>query len=377
MRQLRENQQSLVPIWGPHQHTRELQMVSAILDDHAEIAQWVHRDLVGERDASRGRCGLSGDQVLRIALLKQIHGLSYRELEFHLQDSDAFRAFVGLGFEERPSFQTLQSNVRRTRPPTWEAIHRVLITSARDEGIDRGEVIRTDTTVVESNIHEPADSDLLWDCVRVMTRLLKRIAKQEPRLGRAFPNRTRRARRRAYLLRFDRRRIDVEWTYRDLIHVTEEVREAAAGVLGKAKRSPALAELRDLLPRVAQVIDQARRRVLEGEKVPSEEKIVSIFEPHTDIIVKGSRDVSYGHKVCLTGGKSSLVLDCVIEEGNPADSTLGEESPYRVPLVRAVREGPPPGGDGRRLRHQGEPADRPGSGCRGHGVPPQGGSRSR
>ena len=68
---------------------------------------------------------------MRIALLKQIHGLSYRELEFHLQDSEAFRAFVGLGFEDRPSFQALQANVKRIRPETWEAIHRVLIGFAR------------------------------------------------------------------------------------------------------------------------------------------------------------------------------------------------------------------------------------------------------
>jgi IS5 family transposase len=75
-----------------------------------------------------------------------------------------------------------------------------------------------------------------------------------------------------------------------------------------------------------QVLDQTQRRVIDGEKVPSGEKIVSIFETHTDIIVKDNRETRYGHKVCLTGGKSSLVLDCVIEEGNPADSTLVERT---------------------------------------------------
>ena len=91
MRQFREVQLSLTPTWGPHQHTRELQMVARILDAHPQIGELIQKDLLRGRREDRGRPGLSGDQVLRIALLKQIHGLSYRELEFHLQDSAAFR----------------------------------------------------------------------------------------------------------------------------------------------------------------------------------------------------------------------------------------------------------------------------------------------
>lgn len=325
-------------------------MVARILDQHRKIARLVHRDLVEGCHSNTGRHGLTGDQVLRIALLKQIHGLSYRELEFHLQDSDAFRAFVGLGFGVRPSFQSLQANVKRIQPKTWEAIHRVLISWASEEGIERGDVIRTDTTVVDAHIHEPADSDLLWDCVRVMTRLLKRVAKRKPSLRKAFPDRTRRARRRAYTLKFERRRIDVRAAYRDLIHLTDEIRQSAVDVTRRAAGTtsvePFVHELRRLLPLVEQVISQARRRVLDGERVPASEKIVSIFEPHTDIIVKDSRETRYGHKVCLTGGKSSLVLDCVIEEGNPADSTLVERSLERhiAQFGRAPRQAAMDGG---------------------------------
>jgi IS5 family transposase len=71
-------------------------------------------------------------------------------------------------------------------------------------------------------------------------------------------------------------------------------------------------------------MDQTRRRVLEGESVPAEEKIVSIFEEHTDIIRKDNRETFYGHKICLTGGGSSMILDCTVLEGNPADSTLAK-----------------------------------------------------
>jgi IS5 family transposase len=263
-------------------------------------------------------------------LLKQIHGLSYRELEFHLQDSAAFRAFVGLGFEERPSHQALQSNVKRIQPTTWEALHRVLIGFARDEGIERGRTIRGDTTVVDGAIHEPADSGLLWDCVRVATRLMHRMARRRPSLRETFSDHTRRAKRRAYTIKFYRRRTDMVGQYRDLIRVARVVRAEADAVAERAAGmeglQPLASELRALLRRMDQVLDQTQRRVIDGEKVPSGEKIVSIFETHTDIIVKDNRETRYGHKVCLTGGKSSLVLDCVIEEGNPADSTLVERT---------------------------------------------------
>jgi len=332
MRQFREAQLSLRPTWGPHQHTRELAAAGRILDESPEIGELVQRDLLGSSRGDTGRPGLSGDQVVRIGLLKQIHGLSYRELEFHLQDSEAFRAFVGLGFDERPSFQTLQANVKQIRSETWEAIHRIFIGVARATGIERGKTIRGDTTVVESNIHEPSDSSLLWDCVRVITRLLERMAEQRPSLRKRFRDHRLRAKRRAFEIKFSSRRKDRSGCYRDLIEVAAAVRDQARDVLARAKSasSPALQgmaeQLEATLALLDRVLDQSRRRVLEKESVPAAEKVVSIFEPHSDILVKGQRETQYGHKVCLTGGRSSLVLDCVIEEGNPPDSTLVERT---------------------------------------------------
>lgn len=331
MRQFRESQLVLVPTWGEHQHTQELAMVGRILEENPEVAKLVHADVIGRVSERTGRPGLSGDQVLRIALLKQIHGLSYRELEFHLQDSAAFRAFVGLALDEEPSFKTLQENVKRIQPHTWEAVHRLLIGFAREEGVERGQKVRGDTTGVEADIHEPTDSMLLWDCVRVVSRCLKRMGRLWPSLRKHFRNHTRRAKRRAYEIKFSGRRKDRTASYRDLIRVAEWVRDQAKDVLADVGQGEApelegsLKRLREVLPLMDRVLDQTRRRVLGGESVPADEKIVSIFEPHTDILVKGSRDICYGHKVSLLGGASSLVLDCVIEAGNPPDATLVEK----------------------------------------------------
>jgi len=74
------------------------------------------------------------------------------------------------------------------------------------------------------------------------------------------------------------------------------------------------------LPSADRADHRAERTSLHGEAVAANEKIVSLFEPHADIIVKGGRDVQYGHKLNLTIGRSGLILDLVIEAGNPADS---------------------------------------------------------
>lgn len=80
--------------------------------------------------------------------------------------------------------------------------------------------------------------------------------------------------------------------------------------------------LQEVINLTVRVIEQTERRVLRGESVPAGEKVVSIFEPHTDVIRKDGRETLYGHKICLSVGASNLITDCVILDGNPADSTL-------------------------------------------------------
>ncbi len=80
--------------------------------------------------------------------------------------------------------------------------------------------------------------------------------------------------------------------------------------------------MQDTIELSLRVVDQTERRVVNGESVPAGEKLVSIFEPHTDVIRKDRRETLYGHKLCLSAGASNLITDCVILDGNPADSTL-------------------------------------------------------
>jgi len=335
-------QHPLAPIPGRQQFARELQTISTILDAHPEIARLAHVDLTMGKRTDVGRQGMTGDQVVRIALVKQMHGFTYRELAFHLEDSATFQAFSRLPFGRRVKWTTLQMNVKRLTPETWEAINRTLLQFAREKGIESGQKVRIDTTAVEANVHEPSDSSLLWDCVRVVTRLLYRVADELPAAHVPFTDHTRRAKRRAYALKFPprgkSREGHLQRAYRDLLKVARRVyrygrdtvarlEEIANASEGDALQARALAaELKGFADSMERVIDQAERRVIHGEKVPAAEKLLSIFETHTAVVVKGERDVVFGHKVCLSGGASFLILDCVIEEGNPADSTMVERS---------------------------------------------------
>jgi len=348
---MRENgnlQLPLAPVWGQHDRSKELEQISILLDAHPHLSKLATADLRGNRSANRGRKGMSGEQILRIGLLYMTYELTYEELTFHLGDSSAFRAFARLPLDRTPKVSTLKNNLKRVRPETWEAVNLALVKTAELEGVEKGRMTRTDCTVVETNIHHPTDSDLLWDCVRVITRILKRLAKQFPHEPWDFHDRTRRAKKRAHEIAYPPRKLGMkkreqrEQLYRDLIMVTEEVYEygidalaklklvTPSGILDAAFVASTEAELREFLASTQKVIEQSYRRVIEGKSVPNEDKIVSIFETHTDIIIKKNREVLFGHKVCLTGGKSSMILDAVVEEGNPADSTMVERSIQRV-----------------------------------------------
>jgi IS5 family transposase len=275
---------------------------------------------------------VSAEVALRALLIKQMNNFSYRELAFHLADSQTYRTFCRLGIgESAPSKSALAASIKAIRPETLEAIHRLLLGAPAAQHVEKASKVRVDCTVVESDIHPPTDSELLWDCVRVLTRLLRRGRAHLGAERVVFANRTRRAKRRRREIFHAKGAEQRQAAYRDLLAVAEEVVGWALALrellVGDGASDPGLVKLAAKLDRVlglaAQVMTQARRRVLDGESVPAAEKIVSIFEDHTDIVRKDAQTF-YGHKICLAGGASSLILDCVILEGNPADSTLAE-----------------------------------------------------
>lgn len=334
MRRLYHAQLPLCPTEAQHPRATELLEMSQLLDAMEAPLVAIRHDLAGCRKVSvkKGREGLSSEQVLRIGLVKQLFDFSYDELAFHLEDSLQLRAFCRLSPSSPPPKRSaLQANIGAIRAKTWLAVNEAIVFEARRRKVEDGRWMRTDATVVESNIHHPLDSALLNDCVRVLTRIMSR-AKDD--FGTTACNHARRAKRRSVAILHAgtmERRLPL---YKDLLMVTKwtlsyaekakvELESIGAEAVCRA------ASLSHFLPLVRKVIDQTERRVLRGEQVPAAEKLVSIFEPHTDIIRKDRRETHYGHKVTLSTGRSGLVLDVVVEDGNPADSTLAIRSTQR------------------------------------------------
>lgn len=339
MRKNYEKQMPLTITSIDHPHAEELEGISQILDAHPIIYEWVLQDLT--RDVMRtdtGAEGMSAEQVLRAAIIKQMEGYSYEELAFHLLDSACYRRFCRIGIADK-GFQksALCNNIKAITPETWEAINRVLVAHGQDKGIEKGKQVRIDCTVVTSNIHEPKDSSLLWDCVRVLTRMLGQINERFDALDISFSDHTRRAKRRMLEIMNANSKKVRDKKYEDLLkvtHMTVNYALIAVSLLEahSFNHSSLLAtaqelaeELKEIIRLTYTVIDQTTRRIIYDESVPAGEKIFSIFESHTDIIIKDRREIFYGHKVCLTGGPSNLITDCLILDGNPADSSLTDQ----------------------------------------------------
>jgi transposase, IS5 family len=219
----------------------------------------------------------------------------------------------------------LARNIKKIKAETWEEINRILLGYAKAQKIEDGSRVRIDPTVTETNIHPPTDNKLLFDCVRVFDRLLGE-ARTFCRVS--FSRRITRAKRRSLEIMNAPNRKRRLAPYQELLKVTREVMGYAkqAVISLKVENGPGAhrlaEELEGYILLAEQVISQTQRRVLHGESVPATEKLVSIFEPHTDIIRKDRRDTYYGHKLTLSGGESGLILDWVVESGNPADVTL-------------------------------------------------------
>jgi IS5 family transposase len=315
-----------------------LEAISNFLDDHEDIIERVRCDLVrGLKRPGTGRSGLTPRQILRSLVLMRLKNWDYRELRERIADGLTLRQFTDFYCATVPKHDAFQRSFVRLTPQTLKAINDLVVQAAVELGLEDGAKLRVDTTVVQTDIHHPTDNTLLWDVVRVVTRLVGRLAKAlELRRIKGFCDRRRSAHRRMYEIQrmTTRQRHDQqERTYRVLIGITEAVVGNARAALEKTGKmrgrdmfaDMAIEQLRQQIEHFCQlgsrVIDQARRRALDGEQVPNSEKIYSIFEPHTDLIKRGKvrTPVEFGHKVFLAESAQGLITQYEVLKGNPSD----------------------------------------------------------
>ena len=321
-----------------------LQSISDFLDDHKEMIEAVRRDLQrGLKNPGTGRNGLAPQQVLRSLILMRIKNWNYRELRERIADGYTLRQFTDFYCQPVPKHGAFNRAFNRLTPQTLQAVNELVVQAAVDLGLEDGQKLRVDSTVVQTDVHHPTDNTLLWDVVRVVTRLIGRLAEAVQQRIRGFRKRTRAARRRMQEIqrltpkqRYERQ----TEKYRELIGVTEEVVDSAQRVVAQTRKARgknlvadlAIGELRKEIDHYCElgerVIDQARRRVLQGEQVPNTEKIYSIFESHTDLIKRGKvqTPLEFGHKVFLAESAQGLITQYQVLEGNPCDEQQVEPS---------------------------------------------------
>src|SRR6201993_554344 len=292
MRQELTIQATIFEVFAQHEIGCELKAMSQWLDGQRQLTSLVAGDLRRQGVRETGRHGLPAESVLRCALLKQQRQLSYEELAFHLEDSASFRAFARLPLRWSPKKSVLHQTIAAIRAETWEAINQALLASTKQDRLGSGATVRLDSTVTAALMHEPSDSTLLSDGVGVMTRLLQRGEALPKAPAVQWRDRRRLAKKRARAIEYSRGQDKKRQLYCELIAAAEasrdELQAMAAGLATAAEIGTERwrAEVAHYLPLIARVIVQARSRVLDGEIVPASEKLVSLFEPPADIVVK-------------------------------------------------------------------------------------------
>ena len=312
----------------------EFGLIDAILESKPELINLLKNDIIKyERESNFGRKDTpSVEQIVRAAIYKEMKGLDYRELEFAQIDSRICALFMKLDFREPFSYQVLHKYISLI---SAESLHHMMVEINKVailEGFEDVSKLRQDSTVVESDIQYPTNNSLVWDCIRVSHRLLEELKEEITDLK--FQNYRKGAKKTYFKINITKSSKNRHYLFcKQLIVFTKTINQVTNALKKKVKTYNGMAiqdELADLLKIMHKIYDVAYRKEIEGEKVPNEEKLFSIFERHTDIIVKGSRQVKFGHKVNLSTGKSNLILDIQTETGNPSDTNLYQPALNRV-----------------------------------------------
>jgi len=317
-----------------------LEPVELFLDD-PQLVELVRNCLATRCPASTrtGRTGIAPDRLLRCCVLKHLKGWSFRELERELRSNLIYRRFTHFDAEATPDFTTFSRTFALLGPSVTEKIHQRVVGFAREQGVVQGKKLRTDTTAVESNVHYPTDSTLLGDGIRVLSRSLQGIAAQcksgaldVVNHGRAVKHRLLEISR-AAKSQTEASRQRLRDSYRELLALTGKVVRQAGKVVERWKKGklPLIGsllkvevqagQLRHFLPLVEKVMAQTKERVWGGNRHVVG-KVLSLFEPHTQVIRKGKahKPNEFGRLVRIDEVENGIVSGYEVLEGNAADT---------------------------------------------------------
>src|SRR5262245_38986494 len=311
-------------LWDP-----TLRRIDALLDDGALVDRVAQA--LAQRHPERqcrGRLGTPADVVLRMLVLKHLHDWSFDECEREVRGSLVYRAFCRIDGERVPDAKTLIRLAHVLDEPVLKDLLARLVTLGRARRVIQGRRLRIDTTVVETNIHYPTDATLLADGVRVLTRTLRRLGERVRKRTRAvgrrvfeIAQRSRTAGLRVSPKVRAQSKARMRQLYQELMGITRTVLRQAEGTL--ARQHTSAAPLRTAIDLLRRVVAQTRARVLRGDtRFPG--KVVSLFEPHTEIIRKGklAKPTEFGRLVKIQEAEAQFITDYAVCERGQAERTL-------------------------------------------------------
>lgn len=321
------------------EYREKYKRISRILDENPEILDQIHRDL--RKLSQGGRYGREADftseTILRALIVHATQGGALRETVVRIADSDFLQDFLRTRKKAVMDYSFLNKCFKAVRPETWKRINEILGRQAvADDELDPS-IIRTDTTVVETNIHWPTDASLLWDTCRVLVRLLRRGREICPT---SCPHRFHERKiKRLYLFitryctsKSKKRLRRVKSKFHTLIERADRLVEIAREFCRFAERSGnadlvgVAEELENFLPAMTAVVYNAWRAQVQGETVPARQRVFSIFEPHTELIKRGRRGkpIEFGHSVLLCQAPEKFITDYDVIRPHVADCKLTE-----------------------------------------------------
>jgi IS5 family transposase len=310
-----------------------------LLDDEALVdTVYEAQGMRHKHSQTKGRSQTPADTVLRLLLLKHVRNWSYDTLEREVRMNLAYRDFARLGLGKVPDAKTLARIGQALGGTVVAELHRRLVELAQQNGVIQGRRMRVDTTVVETNIHYPTDSSLLGDGARVLTRTMKKIEKQVGGLKRAVRDRRRSVNRRTIAIATASRHKGPageekrKKEYKDLLRLSRQILNDTERVMAEVEQMPPAKKegvkqwsdnLNEMAARVRQVVKQAKARVFDGiTQLPG--KIVSLFEPHSEIIRKGkaSKPTEFGKMVQVQEAENQIITHYDVFEERPSDREL-------------------------------------------------------
>ena len=321
-----------------------MQHVDEVLADEQIVAA-VYEALAKRhpRSRSRGRPGTPAETVLRLLILKHVRNWSYEVLEREVRANLVYRDFTRVGAGKMPDSKTMGRWGTALKPEVLKQVHERMVTIARDKGAIAGRRMRVDTTVVETNIHHPTDSTLLGDGVRVLTRTMRKITEIVGMAGTKLRDRSRSVKLRLLEIGRVRRakgpinQDKLKQRYRQLLNTTSRVvgqakrfsEEITQGIKRSKDVLKQLAleglrqELDEMTSRVRQVMKQTRARIFHGN-TRSQGKLLSLFEPSTEVIRKGKtgKPNEFGKMVKLQEAENQIITDYAVYAQRPYDSEL-------------------------------------------------------